>query len=102
MKSEIYWLNKDSRKFLERGYLLEGESPEQRIKDIGDRAQSLLGDMDGFSDKFCDYMARGFILYQVQFGQTLVAKEVYLFLVLGVSLLMKCLLFLRRLQKLVK
>ena len=60
MKSEIYWLNKDSRKFLERGYLLEGESPEQRIKDIGDRAQSLLGDMDGFSDKFCDYMARGF------------------------------------------
>jgi ribonucleoside-diphosphate reductase alpha chain len=60
MKSEIYWLNKDSRKFLERGYLLEGETPEQRIKDIGDRAQSLLDDMSGFSDKFCDYMARGF------------------------------------------
>lgn len=60
MKSEIYWLNKDSRKFLERGYLLEGESPEQRIKDIGDKAQSLLDNMDGFSDKFCDYMSRGF------------------------------------------
>lgn len=60
MKSEIYWLNKDSRKFLERGYLLEGETPEQRIKDIGDRAQSLLDDMSGFSDKFCNYMARGF------------------------------------------
>lgn len=60
MKSEIYWLNKDSRKFLERGYLLEGETPEQRIKDIGDRAQSLLDDMSGFSDKFCDYMSRGF------------------------------------------
>ena len=60
MKSEIYWLNKDSRKFLERGYLLEGETPEQRIKDIADKAQSLLGDMDGFSDKFYDYMAKGF------------------------------------------
>jgi ribonucleoside-diphosphate reductase alpha chain len=60
MKSEIYWLNKDSRKFLERGYLLEGETPEQRIKDIADTAQSLLGDLNGFSDKFCDYMAKGF------------------------------------------
>jgi ribonucleoside-diphosphate reductase alpha chain len=60
MKSEIYWLNKDSRKFLERGYLLEGETPEQRIKDIADKAQSLLGDMDGFSDKFYDYMTKGF------------------------------------------
>jgi ribonucleoside-diphosphate reductase alpha chain len=60
MKNEIYWLNKDSRKFLERGYLTEGETPEQRIKDIADKAQSLLGDMDGFSDKFYDYMAKGF------------------------------------------
>jgi ribonucleoside-diphosphate reductase alpha chain len=60
MKSEIYWLNKDSRKFLERGYLVDGETPEQRIKDIADTAQSLLDNMDGFSDKFCDYMARGF------------------------------------------
>ena len=55
-----YWLNKDSRKFLERGYLLEGETPEQRIRDIGDRAQELLDDMPGFSDKFVDYMSRGF------------------------------------------
>jgi ribonucleoside-diphosphate reductase alpha chain len=60
MKNEIYWLNKDSRKFLERGYLTEGEIPEQRIKDIADRAESLLGDLDGFSDKFIDYMSRGF------------------------------------------
>jgi ribonucleoside-diphosphate reductase alpha chain len=59
-KEKYYWLNKDSRKFLERGYLLEGETPEQRIKDIADKAQSLLGDMDGFSDKFYDYMAKGF------------------------------------------
>ena len=55
-----YWLNKDSRKFLERGYLLEGETPEQRIRDIGGRAQALLDNMPGFSDKFVDYMSRGF------------------------------------------
>jgi ribonucleoside-diphosphate reductase alpha chain len=60
MKNEIYWLNKDSRKFLERGYLTEGEIPEQRIKDIADRAESLLGNLDGFSDKFVNYMSKGF------------------------------------------
>jgi ribonucleoside-diphosphate reductase alpha chain len=53
------WLNKDSRKFLERDYLLEGETPEQRIRDIADRAEQLLG-VSGFADKFEDYMARGF------------------------------------------
>jgi ribonucleoside-diphosphate reductase alpha chain len=56
---DIYWLNKDSRKFLERGYLLEGESPEQRIKDIANEAERLLN-LPGFSDKFEDYMHRGF------------------------------------------
>jgi ribonucleoside-diphosphate reductase alpha chain len=60
MSDKIYWLNKDSKKFLERGYLLEGETPEQRIQDIGDRAQALLDDMPCFSDKFVDYMSRGF------------------------------------------
>jgi ribonucleoside-diphosphate reductase alpha chain len=60
MSDKIYWLNSNSRKFLERGYLLEGETPEQRIRDIGDRAQALLDDMPGFSDKFVDYMSRGF------------------------------------------
>jgi ribonucleoside-diphosphate reductase alpha chain len=60
MSDKIYWLNKDSRKFLERGYLLEGETPEQRIQDIADRAQELLDNMPGFADKFVDYMSRGF------------------------------------------
>ena len=36
----FYWLNKDSRQFLERGYLLEGVTPEERIKQIGDRVES--------------------------------------------------------------
>ena len=53
------WLNTDSRVFLERGYLSEGETPEQRIKDIADKAEDILG-IEGFSDKFYDYMGRGF------------------------------------------
>ena len=59
MNKRIYWLNKDSRKFLERGYLLEGESPEQRIRDIAEHAEKILK-IDGYADKFEDYMRRGF------------------------------------------
>jgi ribonucleoside-diphosphate reductase alpha chain len=57
--SEIYWLNKDSRKFLERGYLLEGETAEQRIRDIAESAEKSLK-LKGFADKFENYMHRGF------------------------------------------
>ena len=53
------WLNKDSRKFLERGYLLEGETAEQRIRDIADTAEKYLK-IKGFADKFEDYMSRGY------------------------------------------
>ena len=59
MTEKYYWLNKDSRKFLERGYLLEGETAEHRIRDIADSAEQLLG-ITGFADKFEDYMSRGF------------------------------------------
>lgn len=58
-KQPFYWLNEDSRVFLERGYLSEGETPEQRIRDIANKAEEILG-IDGFSDKFYDYMGRGF------------------------------------------
>ena len=65
-----YWLNDDSRTFLSRGYLTNNEKPEDRIRDIADKAEWYLKDMattkarkakyDGFADKFCDYMSRGF------------------------------------------
>ena len=55
---KYYWLNKDSRLFLERGYLMEGITPEKRIRQIALKAQKLLGE-DGFADKFEDYMSRG-------------------------------------------
>ena len=54
----FYWLNKESRKFLERGYLRPGVTPEERIRKIGDAAEKILG-IAGYSDKFYDYMGRG-------------------------------------------
>lgn len=54
-----YWLNKDSRKFLERGYLLEGETPEKRIRDIAEAAEKYLN-IKGFADKFEGFMEKGF------------------------------------------
>ena len=59
MTNKYEWLNKDSRKFLERGYLLEGETAEQRIRDIAEAAEKYLN-INGFADKFEDYMAQGF------------------------------------------
>jgi ribonucleoside-diphosphate reductase alpha chain len=59
METNIYWLNKDSRKFLSRGYLFEGESAEQRIHDIAEAAEKILG-IPGFADKFERYMHLGY------------------------------------------
>ena len=59
IKEKYYWLNKDSEKFLSRGYLLEDELPKQRFKDIAETAEKYLG-IEGFADKFDDYLGRGF------------------------------------------
>ena len=56
---DFNWLNKDSRTFLEKDYLLEGVTPEERIRQISDTAENILG-IEGFSDKFYGYMAKGF------------------------------------------
>ena len=56
-KEKYYWLNDESRLFLSRGYI--NETPEQRIKDIANKAEGYLK-IDGFANKFEDYMARGF------------------------------------------
>ena len=59
MTNKYEWLNKDSRKFLERGYLLEGETAEQRIKDIAEAAEKYLNTV-GFASKFEEYISRGY------------------------------------------
>ena len=53
------WLNEHSVNFLKNGYLIDGVEPKQRIRQIADRAEEILG-IDGFADKFYDYMGRGY------------------------------------------
>ena len=57
-KTNFEWLNEDSRVFLSRGYLLEGVKAEDRVKEIADKAEEILGEK-GFSDKFYKYMSKG-------------------------------------------
>lgn len=53
------WLNEESRKFLSRGYLADGQAAEDRIRHIANTAEGYLG-IAGFADKFYDYMGRGY------------------------------------------
>ena len=55
----MYWLNENSRKFLAKDYLMNNQSPEDRIRDIANIAEQYLN-KPGFADKFYDYMSRGF------------------------------------------
>jgi len=55
---KYYWLNDDSRKFLERGYLKEGETAEDRISVIAKAAQKELK-IRNFAKKFEEYMSYG-------------------------------------------
>ena len=56
---KFYWLNDDSRTFLSRGYLSEGETAEGRIRQIAETAEKYLG-IEGYADKFYEYMSRGY------------------------------------------
>lgn len=62
MNEEFYWLNEDSTKFLERGYLPEGVSAKDRIKQITDRAEEISGVKD-FSDKLYNYVSKGWVSF---------------------------------------
>lgn len=57
---EIKWLNEASQQFLNDGYLLPGQTVEQRLKIIGDRAEEILK-IEGFSLKVQQYIANGWI-----------------------------------------
>ena len=58
-KEDFYWLNENSRKFLDAGYLSGGCTAEERIREIAERAEQILS-IDGFADKFYGYMSKGF------------------------------------------
>ncbi len=55
-----YWLNEDSRTILSRDYLRPGMTPEQRIREVAETAESILG-IAGFADEFEEYMLKGWI-----------------------------------------
>ncbi len=57
--ADFGWLNDEARTFLRRGYLLEGTGPEDRVREIAEHAEGLL-EIDGFADRFYEYMARGY------------------------------------------
>jgi len=58
-KKHFKWLNKNSRLFLKRGYLLENVTPEERVEQIAEKAEVFLK-IKGFKEKFYDYMSRGY------------------------------------------
>tara|TARA_B100001142_G_scaffold297831_1_gene320502 strand:+ start:11441 stop:13261 length:1821 start_codon:yes stop_codon:yes gene_type:complete len=58
-ENNFNWLTKHSRDFLAAGYIAPGVSPENRIREIADRAEEILK-IDGYSDKFYHYMSEGF------------------------------------------
>lgn len=55
-----YWLNNDSRKYLSNGYLSEGQTAEERIREIAEAAEKILK-IEGYADKFEQYMLNGWI-----------------------------------------
>ena len=58
MHKKYYWLNQKSRDFLSRGYTRENQTAEERVREIAEAAERYLK-IQGFADKFEDYMSRG-------------------------------------------
>ncbi len=57
-----YWLNENSRAFLARGYLAEGQTAEERVRVIAEAAEKILK-KPGFADKIVEYTSRGWISF---------------------------------------
>lgn len=55
----LRWLNEYSKAFLENGYLVNGQTAEERIRFVADTAEKILK-KPGFADKFYDYMSKGY------------------------------------------
>lgn len=53
------WLNNDSRSFLNKGYLVNGQNAEQRYRQMAEKAEQYLGEA-GFADKLFYYTSLGY------------------------------------------
>ena len=68
---EVRWLNEYSKAFLEKDYLMPGQTVQNRLQVVGDAAEKILRDncknqedcdyLNGFSQKVQDYIAKGWI-----------------------------------------
>lgn len=58
-QEDFYWLNEESKTFLSRGYIPDGMTVQQRYRQIADAAENILK-ISGFSDKFYNYLAKGY------------------------------------------
>mgnify|MGYP003582989781 FL=1 len=56
------WITSDTKKFLAEGYLEEGTTPEERIKNICDKAEEI-GGQEGFSERFYEYCSQGWVSF---------------------------------------
>lgn len=56
------WLTEHSRQFLQKDYILPGQTVEGRVKEICDNAERILG-IDGFSNKLYKYMSAGWLSF---------------------------------------
>ena len=54
------WVNDNTRAFMARGYLVDGQTTEERVKAIAQCAEDILG-KPGFAEKFEKYMSLGWI-----------------------------------------
>ncbi len=54
------WINENTRAFMARGYLVEGQTTEERVHSIAVHAEEVLG-QKGFAEKFERYMSLGWI-----------------------------------------
>lgn len=55
----IRWLNDYSKVYLENGYLVNGQTTEERLSFIAESAEKILK-KPGFAEKFYSYMAKGY------------------------------------------
>ena len=53
------WSNENSKAFLKASYLQEGQTTDERVREIADAAEKLLG-IPGYADKFYNYMDEGY------------------------------------------
>lgn len=58
-QEDFYWLNEESKTFLSRGYIPDGMTVQQRYRQIAGAAEDILK-IPGFSDKFYNYLAKGY------------------------------------------